>query len=135
MSEVLEFFLSNKNVIDALDADYYYLVFKMAKQLDFTEDQYRELVTILIDADIYDDKAEDDRIQLLCEIFENRIIYYSQLPDELNWLISNKLTKNDKLGFNDMAIEEILLDQFEQNRFKDFKLTEENNKIWIEYLK
>ena len=36
MSEVLEFFLSNKNVIDALDNDYYYLVFKMARQLDFT---------------------------------------------------------------------------------------------------
>ena len=129
MSEVLEFFLSNKNVIHALDSDYYYLVFKMARQLDFTEAQYRELVSILIDADIYPDKAEDDRIQLLIELFNN-LLSKLAAPRPFNKIVT-AISKNDKLGFNDVAILEILSEAFINNKFKDFELKNRNGEAWI----
>lgn len=130
MSEVLEFFLSNKNVIDALDSDYYYLVFKMARQLDFTEAQYRELVSILIDADIYPDKAEDDRIQYLIELFDNLLTKLAA-PRPFDSLITTALSKNDKLGFNDVAIKEIISEAFINDKFKDFELKNHNGEAWV----
>lgn len=130
MSEVLEFFLSNKNVIDALDNDYYYLVFKMARQLEFTEAQYRELVSILIDADIYPDKAEDDRIQYLIELFNNLLTNLAA-PRPFDNLITTAVSKNDKLGFNDVAIKEIISEAFINNKFNDFELQNHNGEAWV----
>ena len=121
MSEVLEFFLSNKNVIDALDNDYYYLVFKMAKQLEFREAQFRELVGILIDADIYPDKAEDDRIRYMLELFEIRLTR-STLPRDFDSFIKVTFSDNDKLGFNNETVAEIISEAFLNNRFKDYGL-------------
>ena len=130
MSEVLEFFLSNKNVIDALDSDYYYLIFRMARQLDFTEAQYRELVNILIDADCYPDKAEDDRIRYMLELFEIRLTR-STLPRDFDSFIKVTFSKHDKLGFNDETVAEIISESFSNNRFKDYGLLNRDGEAWI----
>lgn len=130
MSEVLEFFLSNKNVIDALDSDYYYLVFKMAKQLEFTKAQYRELVSILIDADIYNDKAEEDRIQYLIEIFSYKISAIRN-PIHFDTAIKHGLSEHDKLGFRDEAVLEIISEAFINNKFTGYELKEKNGEAWI----
>ena len=130
MSEVLEFFLSNKNVIDALDSDYYYLVFEMARQLEFTESQYRELVSILIDADIYPDKAEDDRIRYMLELFEVRLTR-STSPRAFDSFIKVAFSDHDKLGFNNETVAEIISEAFMQNKFKDFELRNKAGEAWI----
>lgn len=130
MSEVLEFFLSNKNVIDALDSDYFYLVFKMARQLNFTEAQYRELVRILIDADIYTDKAEDDRIKLLIETFQNYMRKNTIFPVLLNSIIGF-LAPRYKLGFNNETVLEIISEAFLKDEFPDCELREKNGEAWI----
>lgn len=79
MQGYIENFLKSIRILDLIDDNNWYDVFKAAYKDRFIDSDYRSLVDAFIEADIYSDDAENARKKLAIDLFSENLALYDNI--------------------------------------------------------
>ena len=105
MQKYIETFLKSIRILDLIDDNNWYEVFKAAYKDGFIGRDYELLVEAFIEADIYSDDAEDARKNLAIELFNKDLVGYNDVSlKDIVW----RQNQHQWIGYTESEIFDII---------------------------
>ena len=108
-------------VTHLIDRGDWYELFQAAYESGFKNDDFREMIEMFMKADIYDDKAMEERIEFFLDYLKQVLSYPKPYPRSMSQVMLRDMDEMF-VGFDDSEARKLIIDSLKQDKLPGYAL-------------
>ena len=119
MNNIIERFIPE--VTHLIDRGDWYEIFQAAYESGFKNDDFREMIEMFMKADIYDDKAMDERVDFFLDYLKQVLSYPKPFPRSMSQVMLRDMDEMF-VGLDDSEARKLIIDSLKQDKLPGYAL-------------